>query len=132
MNYTKVIGLVALLLVAFSFASCTKTETTETENSNTETQTTSTETTDSNKEGSGEVEKQFTKKELAEFDGKEGRPAYVAVDGVVYDVTGLGTWTDGKHNGVLAGKDLTNEIKNISPHGVSKLKGLTVVGKLVD
>ncbi len=77
------------------------------------------------------MEKQFTVKELAEFDGKEGRPAYVAVDGIVYDVTGRPSWTEGKHNGVLAGRDLTNEINNISPHGATVLKKLSVVGKLI-
>lgn len=75
-------------------------------------------------------EETFTLEELSEFNGKDGKPAYIAVDGVVYDVTDAGPWENGDHNGFEAGKDLTEEIKNISPHGVSKLKGLPVVGKL--
>jgi predicted heme/steroid binding protein len=31
--------------------------------------------------------KEFTLEELAEFDGREGRAAYVAYEGVVYDIT---------------------------------------------
>ena len=33
-------------------------------------------------------EQVFTKESLAQFDGKDGRPAYVAYQGKVYDVTG--------------------------------------------
>lgn len=74
-------------------------------------------------------EKVFTLEELAQYNGKDGAKAYVAVDGVVYDVTGLKAWTEGKHNGFEAGQDLTEAIKK-APHGTSKLEGLTVVGKL--
>ena len=48
----------------------------------------------------------------------------------MYDVTDVEPWNGGKHNGFEAGMDLTNEIKTVSPHGVSKLAGLTRVGKL--
>lgn len=75
-------------------------------------------------------QKVFTKEELSKYNGQNGNPAYVAVDGTVYDVTNVPQWKGGKHNGYEAGKDLTDEIKNKSPHGVSKLNGLPVVGKL--
>ncbi|KAB3531613.1 cytochrome B5 [Alkaliphilus serpentinus] len=75
---------------------------------------------------------EFTLEELAEYDGKEGKPAYIAVDGIIYDVTDVREWKDGQHNGFEAGKDLTEAIKNQSPHGVSKLKNIKAVGKLVD
>ena len=68
--------------------------------------------------------------ELAEFNGKDGNPAYIAIDGVIYDVSDVPQWKDGEHNGFSAGNDLTEEIKTISPHGVSKLKGLPIVGTL--
>ena len=70
--------------------------------------------------------------ELSEFDGQNGKPAYIAVDGVIYDVTNVEPWSGGAHNGYGAGMDLTEEIKNVSPHGVSKLEGLPVIGKLQD
>lgn len=67
--------------------------------------------------------------ELATFDGQNGNLAYVAIDGIVYDVSGIPAWTDGKHNGNVAGKDLTEAIKS-APHGTTKLDGLTIIGKL--
>lgn len=75
-------------------------------------------------------EKVFTLEELAKFNGKDGQPAYIAVDGVVYDVTNLPPWKGGDHNGYNAGKDLTTEIKEKSPHGIAKLELATKVGKL--
>ncbi len=75
---------------------------------------------------------ELTLEELKQYDGKNGNPAYVAVDGVIYDMTNLKAWKDGEHNGYSAGNDLTDIIKNKSPHGVSKLKGVPIVGKLVD
>jgi len=46
----------------------------------------------------------FNQAELAKYNGQAGQPAYVAVDGVVYDVTGVAAWADGKHHGNLAGQ----------------------------
>ncbi|KRM59513.1 cytochrome b5 domain-containing protein [Secundilactobacillus malefermentans] len=76
------------------------------------------------------AEKEFTKEELSQFDGKDGHKAYVAIDGLVYDLTEIGAWENGKHHGLTAGKDLSEEITK-APHGKSVLSKLTVVGKLV-
>lgn len=73
----------------------------------------------------------FTLEELAAFDGKGGNLAYVAVAGVVYDVTDVPAWSGGKHNGNFAGQDATEAIKK-APHGDSKLKGLEIVGSIVE
>ncbi len=78
-------------------------------------------------EESGQLE--LTIEELAAYDGKNGNPAYVAVNGVIYDVTNVSKWAGGEHNGNSAGQDLTEAIKK-SPHGTSKLEGLPVVGKI--
>ncbi len=75
-------------------------------------------------------ERTFTEEELSQYNGKDGNPAYVAVDGVVYDFTELELWVNGEHNGFEAGQDLTEEIKEISPHGLSVLDRATVVGAL--
>ena len=75
---------------------------------------------------------ELTLDELSEYDGKDGRRAYVAVDGVIYDVTDLAAWKNGMHNGVTAGKDLTDEIMNQSPHGTSTLSKAEEIGKLVE
>jgi predicted heme/steroid binding protein/uncharacterized membrane protein len=54
---------------------------------------------------------------LLKHDGKEGRPAYVAVEGKIYEVTGNRLWKNGMHmNRHQAGTDLTEAI-TASPHG---------------
>lgn len=76
-----------------------------------------------------ENERIFTLEELAEYDGARGKPAYVAVEGVVYDVSREATWGGGSHFGLLAGRDLTKEFKDC--HGSEGiLKGLPKVGVL--
>lgn len=75
---------------------------------------------------------ELTLEELKQYDGKNGNPAYVAVDGIIYDVTNVPAWKNGEHNGYSAGNDLTDIIKNKSPHGVKNLEGLPIVGKIVD
>lgn len=74
----------------------------------------------------------FTLETLAEYDGKEGRPAYVAVDWLVYDFTDLGRWSGGTHNGYEAGQDLTEALREVSPHGDRVLSRAPVVGTLED
>lgn len=75
-------------------------------------------------------EKVFSTDELAKFNGKNGQPAYVAINGTVYDVSGKDAWKNGEHHGNLAGRDLTDTLFNKSPHKDKVLKGLPVVGKL--
>lgn len=75
---------------------------------------------------------ELTLDQLKQYDGKNGNPAYVAVDGIIYDVTNVSAWKNGEHHGYSAGNDLTDIIKNKSPHGVKNLEGLPIVGKLVD
>jgi len=70
--------------------------------------------------------------ELAQYNGKDGQPAYVAVEGVIYDVTDVPQWAGGEHNGYSAGADLTDAITQQSPHGTSVLADLPVVGTLVE
>jgi len=72
----------------------------------------------------------FTIDELKTYDGQNGNPAYVAYDGIVYDVTNAARWNSGKHeSGIVAGVDLTTVMAD-SPHGVKVLKDLPVVGTL--
>ncbi|HEY5563665.1 MAG TPA: cytochrome b5 domain-containing protein [Clostridiaceae bacterium] len=74
--------------------------------------------------------KTFTTAELSTYDGQNGNAAYIAVDGVVYDVTNVQNWASGSHHGYVAGKDYTNEIKTKTSHGTSVLGNVTAFGKL--
>ncbi|MDA3904367.1 MAG: hypothetical protein PF441_13075 [Desulfuromusa sp.] len=68
--------------------------------------------------------------ELARFDGEEGRAAYVAVSGVIYDVSTSQRWKDGDHEGAhRAGRDLTEELKS-APHVRAVIECFPVVGKI--
>lgn len=69
----------------------------------------------------------FDPSTLAGFDGKEGRPAYVALRGGVYDVTLLKLWKGGMHMKHSSGGDMTDAIGR-APHGVEKLDGVPRVG----
>lgn len=55
--------------------------------------------------------KTFTQAEPAKSDGKGGKPAYVAVDGIAYEVTGSPNWPGGVHApwnlDAMAGRDLS-------------------------
>jgi len=78
----------------------------------------------------GAADKTFTLDELKKYDGLNGNPAYVAVNGIVYDVTNVKAWNNGSHHTHSAGQDLSSVIAS-APHGTSVLAGLPVVGKLV-
>ena len=74
----------------------------------------------------------LTLEQLKQFDGLDGRKAYIAVNGVIYDVTDSFRWRSGTHNGFRAGQDLTNEILRDSPHGISVLSRMPVVGRIIE
>ena len=74
--------------------------------------------------------KKFTLEELAKCDGKEGRPAYVAYKGKVYDVSESWLWEDGDHQGLHeAGKDMTAEMED-APHDEDGILDMPLVGEL--
>lgn len=74
-------------------------------------------------------QREFTMEELSYYDGSSGRPAYVAVNGIVYDVSNDPTWGGGSHFGLIAGKDLTPQFNGC--HGaIQTLSKLPQVGVL--
>lgn len=74
---------------------------------------------------------ELTLEELAYYDGTDGKPAYIAVQGKIYDVTDSSFWRNGGHNGYQAGQDLTDAIINQSPHGLSNLSRVPMIGIIV-
>lgn len=72
----------------------------------------------------------FTEEELAQYDGSEGKEAYVAVNGIVYDVSQEATWGGGTHFGLYAGKVLSQEFQSCHPGMEAILAQLPQVGIL--
>lgn len=72
--------------------------------------------------------KKFTKETLSNYDGKNGRPAYIAVNGIVYDVTNNSHWTNGNHHSIKAGRDISFHLANTSPHDEKVLVHINKVG----
>lgn len=73
----------------------------------------------------------LNRSELSKYNGKNGNPAYVAVDGIVYDVTDNAAWAAAVHFGLSAGRDLTGA--HASCHADRDvLSKLRVVGRLED
>lgn len=75
-------------------------------------------------------QRDLTIQELTKFNGKDGNPAYVAVNGIVYDVTDNAAWAAASHFGLTAGKDLSSEFASCHS-GKAILSKLKVIGKLV-
>lgn len=72
-----------------------------------------------------------TPDQLAQFDGKDGRPAYIGYKGMVYNVTNSRFWKNGSHMVKhLAGHDLTEALKN-APHAEDKVLAMQQIGMLV-
>lgn len=74
--------------------------------------------------------RKFSKEELAHRDGKDGRQAYVAYGGKVYDVSDSLLWKGGDHQAShTAGQDLTDALEE-APHNSELLEEFPVVGIL--
>lgn len=73
----------------------------------------------------------FTRDELARYTGRNGAPAYVAVNGTVYDVTDNHAWSLATHFGLAAGRDLTPEFASCHSGQQWILGTLRPVGRLL-
>ncbi|HWT77048.1 MAG TPA: cytochrome b5 domain-containing protein [Mobilitalea sp.] len=69
--------------------------------------------------------------ELADNDGSNGKPAYVAVNGNVYDVTDAIRWAGGTHFGLYSGRDLSNEFMACHNGMSDILKMLPQIGTIL-
>ena len=80
--------------------------------------------TDTGQQGS--ERKVFTLAELKGLDGSDGAPAYIAINGIVYDIGNVHLFRDGKHHGVTAG----NDVSSLFVHKTAILNRLKIVGTL--
>jgi len=74
--------------------------------------------------------KEFTSEELGTFNGKDGKPVYIAFEGKVYDVSKSSLWSSGLHmNRHPSGRNLSGEI-SAAPHGPEVFERYPQVGTL--
>jgi predicted heme/steroid binding protein len=74
----------------------------------------------------------FSKGELALFNGMDGKKAYIAYKGKLYDVSMSWHWKGGKHQVLhMAGEDLTDALDR-SPHGEDLLERVPLIGLLAE
>ncbi len=77
----------------------------------------------------------LTLEQLAQYNGQNGEPAYVAVDGIIYDVSSSPYWVNGNHDpcgtDAMAGHDLSELIKQAPAGMLQDLETFPVVGHLV-
>ena len=74
--------------------------------------------------------KEFDLESLKQFNGKEGKPVYIAYQGKVFDVTNSKFWKTGMHmKRHPSGTDLTPDIE-AAPHGTEVLDRYPQVGIL--
>lgn len=61
----------------------------------------------------------FTTEELKKYNGRDGMPVYVSVDGIVYDLSKVKPWKTGTHMKMHeAGEDQSYDIHNKAPKGI--------------
>jgi predicted heme/steroid binding protein len=79
------------------------------------------------------IDRTFTERELQQYDGRRGKPVYIAYDGIVYDVSAAALWRTGQHQDLhFSGVDLTRSLRK-APHGaeVFSRPGVKAIGRLI-
>jgi predicted heme/steroid binding protein len=68
---------------------------------------------------------------LALRNGSDKPEIWVALNGLIYDVSSSRLWKKGMHYEHLAGQDLSAELKD-APHTETVFEKFTVIGQLID
>lgn len=71
----------------------------------------------------------YTKSQLALRNGQDKPQIWVALKGIIYDVTESRLWRNGKHYEHWAGQDLTEELAD-APHTETVFEKFVAVGRL--
>ncbi|MCD6289690.1 MAG: cytochrome B5 [Anaerolineae bacterium] len=76
--------------------------------------------------------RELTIEELAQYNGRDRKPAYIAHRGKIYDVSRSFLWQGGRHQAIHdAGTDLTAALEQ-APHGPELIEEFPLVGVLVE
>lgn len=73
----------------------------------------------------------YSKAQLALRNGQDKPQIWVALHGLIYEVSTSRLWRDGKHYEHWAGQDLTEELKD-APHTEKVFEKFKVIGKLIN
>ena len=77
------------------------------------------------------LSKEITPDQLSQFDGRDGRPAYIGYKGMIYDMSNSRLWKNGSHMVKhRAGSDMTGALPQ-APHSEDKVLAMPQVGMLV-
>ncbi|AMR31775.1 cytochrome b5 [Mucilaginibacter sp. PAMC 26640] len=71
----------------------------------------------------------YTKSQLALRNGEDKPQIWVALNGIIYDVTESRLWRNGKHYEHWAGQDLTEELAD-APHTEKVFERFVAIGRL--
>ena len=76
--------------------------------------------------------RKFTMREIKKCNGKDGKPAYIVINGSVYDVGDSCEWINGKHYGVEAGRDLTTYYNMCHKSEEKIIEKIRCIGTLIE
>lgn len=74
--------------------------------------------------------REISQEELAACNGIDGAPAWVAYQGLVYDVSSSYHWRQGRHQITNRAGQLYERGLNAAPHGPDLLERFPIVGRL--
>lgn len=77
------------------------------------------------------INKDLTLRELEKYDGENRNPAYIAIDGVIYDVSNMDLFKESPYNKLKLGSDVTSEFNECNSRDKSILVRLPIVGTLI-
>lgn len=81
--------------------------------------------------GARPEELRLTEQELRQYNGERGQRAYIAYQGVIYDVTNAPHWRGGMHREIhYPGLDLSRSLRK-APHDEGVFRRVPRVGTLV-
>ena len=75
--------------------------------------------------------KSYTRQQLSLRNGQDKAEVWVAVNGLIYDVTESRYWKTGRHYDHWAGQELADELAQ-APHLPDVIKKFKIVGRLLD